>query len=83
MVDWLIEKYGKLKGKLKEKLKGSPDRLIPFTTQTYDEYVDLIANNEDDPETLREIATGIGLNPNLTDAEKDALYELIDECLAR
>lgn len=79
MVDWLIEKYGKLK----EKLRGSSSPNMPFTSQTYDEYVDLIVNNEEDPETLREIATGIGLNPNLTDAEKDALYELIDEHLAK
>ncbi len=68
VLDWLIEKYKKLK----EKVTGSD-------YPTYDEYFNLIYAYKDDSEALYDLAEEIRANPNLTEDEKERLWELIDK----
>ena len=78
-------------GEMRTKLRDRFSKLIEqnmnlnelFTNLTYDEYVDLIVIYHDDPDMLSSLATGISLNPNLTETQKEILYDMIDEEIER
>lgn len=77
MFEWLKDRYQK---KLKKKKKESS---IPYVGLEYDEYLAFIEANCDNSDVLEEIATGIGLSNNLTQVEKDVLWDYIEDCKMR
>ncbi|MCW3129209.1 MAG: hypothetical protein N2V75_03805 [Methanophagales archaeon] len=79
MLEWIKDKYGVKKAENKEDvdtdnfLKGKK-----LEELSHDEYVVLIDSYHDDSETLGLIAEAISLNENLSEDEKNELWDKID-----
>ena len=71
----------KIRQKIEEKIREKLDELEEesYDEMTFDELVDYIYFYRNNPTEIAAIVDAIRLNPNLTEPEKDRLYQIISE----
>jgi len=83
-IEWIKDKYGVKKAESKEDV--DIDNFLKdknLEELSHDEYVVLIDSYHDDSETLGLIAEAISLNENLSEDEKNELWDKIDREMTR